>query len=119
MTKKILSVSSWVVHGVYVALCLTVIVLCTLFSQAYLPTDFSYDCAWLALDMMGWATFIPCMPIGFILNAILLALHIADKKERKTSKIVWQSIRTALCPVLCVVMWLITVYIFVWTTGGV
>ena len=118
MTKKILSVSSWVVHGVYALLCLTVIVLCALY-QAYFPTDFSSDCAWLALDMMGWATFIPCMPIGVVLNAILLALHIADKKERKTSRIVWQSIRTALCPVLCVVLWLITVFIFVGATGGV
>lgn len=118
MSKKILSISSWVAHGAYVALCLTVILLCMLY-RAYSPTDFSSDYAWLALDMMGWATLIPFMPIGFILNAILLVLHITDKKEKKTSKIVWQSVRTALCPVLCVVLWLITVFIFVHATGGV
>ena len=118
MTKKILSVSSWIVHGAYALLCLTVILLCVLY-RAYFPTDFSSDSAWLALDMMGWATMIPCMPIGFVLNAILLVLYIADKKERKTSKIVWQSIRTALCPVLCIVLWLITMFIFVHATGGV
>lgn len=120
MTKKILSVSSWVVHGVYALLCLAMTVIFML-SEAYYPSNYnlSVNLAKVARIGSAFATFIPFWVLGLGFNTALLLTHITDKKERKASKIVLQSIRTVLCPVLCVVMWLITIYVFIGATGGV
>ena len=67
----------------------------------------------------AFATFIPFWVLGLGFNTALLLTHITDKKERKASKIVLQSIRTVLCLAVGVAMWLITVYVFVGATGGV
>ena len=119
-TKKILSILSWVVHGLYLLLCLAEIAICALYT-AYFPINFELarSLAGIALYGFGFVSFAPFMPIGFGLNAGLLIAHIIDKKERKASKIVWQSVRTALCPVLCIVLWMITCIAFVEATGGV
>lgn len=120
MTKRILSISSWVVHGVYALLCLAEITICALYT-AYYPINFELarSLAGIAVYGFGFVSFAPFMPIGLGLNTGLLVTHIVDKKERKASKIVWQSIRTALCPVLCIVLWMITCIAFVEATGGV
>ncbi len=113
--KKILSILSRATHGLYLLLCLAEIAFCALYT-AYYPITRSLT--GIALYGFGFVTFAPFMPIGFGLNAGLLVTHIVDKKERKASKIVWQSVRTALCPVLCVVLWMITGITFIEATGG-
>ena len=120
MIKKILSISSWAVHGAYALLCLTVIVFCALYS-AYYPANFEVarDLAGIALFGVCFISFVPLSPIGLGLNTGLLIAHIIDKKERKASKIVWQSIRTVLSTALCIALWMITVVMFVEATGGV
>ncbi len=120
MTKKILSISSWAVHGLYLLLCLAELAICALYT-AYYPINFELarSLAGIALYGFGFVSIAPFIPIGFGLNAGLLIAHIIGKKERKTSKIVWQSIRTALCPVLCLGLWMITCIAFVEATGGV
>ena len=119
-TNKTLSILSWVVHGLYLLLCLAEIAICVLYTT-YFPINFELakSLAGIALYGFGFVSLAPFMPIGLGLNAGLLIAHIVDKKERKASKIIWQSARTALCPVLCIVLWMITCIAFVEATGGV
>lgn len=120
MVKRILSISSWVVHGLYLLLCLAEIAFCALYTTYFsINFELARYLAGIALYGFGFVSLAPFMLIGLGLNAGLLVTHIVDKKERKASKIVWQSAKTALCPILCIVLWMITCIAFVEATGGV
>ena len=120
MIKKSLSISSWVVHGVYAGLCLVMIVI-FLLSEACYPTNYEMSANLSQIAGIGGAllSFFPFWLLGFGLNIALFVTHITDKAERKTSRIVCQSVHTVLCVAVNIMLWCSAFAVFITATGGV
>ena len=119
MAKKILSISSWAVHGVYAFLCLAMIAMCAISRADILSGQFIIHLSGILLICWTLFTIFPSLPIGFGLHIGLLVTHIVKKQERSKRKIVWTCIRTVLFPTVCIALWLQSSVLLVETTGGV
>ena len=120
MTKKFLSISSWTVYGTYALLCLALIAIFVL-SEALYPTNYDLSATLAQIAGIGCAllSFFPFWIAGLALNVASLIAQITEKTERKTSRIVWHIVRTVLCLVVCVLLWLNAFAVFITATGGV
>ena len=120
MSKKFLSISSWVVHGAYALFCLAIIAIFAL-SRAFYPIHYDLSATLDQIAGIGGAllSFFPFWLFGLGMNVALFVAHVADKAERKVSKMVWHIVRTGLCLVGCVLLWLNAFAVFMTATGGV
>ena len=120
MIKKILSISSWAVHGAYALLCLAIIAIFAL-SRAFYPANYDLSATLDQIAGIGGAllSFFPFWIAGSALNIVSLVAQIADKTNRKTNKIVWHIVRTVLCLIGCVLLWMNAFAVFMTATGGV
>ena len=120
MSKKFLSISSWVVHGAYALFCLAIIAIFAL-SKAFYPIHYDLSATLDQIAGIGGAllSFFPFWIAGSAFNIVSLVTLIADKSDRKTNEIVWHIPRTILCLIGCVLLWLNAVAVFITATGGV
>ena len=120
MTRKIISISSWVVHSAYALFCLAIIAIFVL-SETFYPANHNLSATLAQIAGIGGAllSFFPFWLFGLGLNVALFVAHITDKAERQTSKFVWYILRTILCLIGCVLLWLNAVAVFITATGGV
>ena len=120
MSKKFLSISSWVVHGAYALFCLAIIAIFAL-SETFYPANYDLSATLDQIAGIGGAllSFFPFWIAGSALNIVSLVAQIADKTDLKTNKIVWHIVRTVLCLVGCILLWLNAFAVFMTATGGV
>ena len=104
---------SAIVQGVYSIVCLINVVLCLVYANAY-HTESGRFCAELSLHLTFLLFIIPAMPISTALNIGTMPSKKADP-TRYTRRLLW----TILSPILYVVTWLITLCVWMSTTGGV
>ena len=79
-------------------------------------TDIGRKCAYIALDLTGIILlfFVIALPTSFVLNIIALYQNDEPQKKRRSWKL-W----AVLSPVFYVIFWLISLGVFVVSTGGV
>lgn len=120
-TKKILSILSWATHGAYVLVC-TMAILLMKFPIPELPgwlNDVRVLFLMLSLGFsLLFSIFFPFALLGLGFNISLLIAQIADKAEKRASRIILQCARTVLSLAVSGVLWYYVVAVFVWTTGG-
>lgn len=95
--------------------CIFDVILCMIYRKSF-DTDIGRKCAYIALDLTGIILlfFVIALPTSFVLNIIALYQNDEPQKKRRFWKL-W----AVLSPVFYVIFWLISLGVFVVSTGGV
>lgn len=120
-SKKVLSILSWATHGAYVLVC-TMAILLMMFPIPELPGWLNDVRVLFLMLTLGFSilfsVFCPFALFGLGFNISLLIAQIADKTEKRASRILLQCVRTVLSLAVSGALWYYVVAVFVWTTGG-
>ena len=115
MNKRIPRITSLIFQGAFSLVCILNIILCTIYRQNF-DTDFGRRCAYIALDL----TFILflflfiALPTSLLLNIIARFPNDEPQKKRRLWKL-W----TVLSPAFYVILWFVSLGVFISSTGGV
>ena len=113
MRNKKLEISSLTLQSIYGILCIIDIVLCLVYQSNY-DSSMGRTLAYFLFDFTGLLFFLPAMPIGIILNICTLRKRLLAGIPR-TGWLVY----TILSPFIYIGCFLVTVIVFVVTTGGI
>lgn len=110
---KRLKVSSFVIQGVFSFGCLANIILCLL-HQANYDSELGRACAHIALPLTGVLFF---MMIAFGITSSILNLMVFHKEsgDKRRSMLIW----VIASPIIYIVLWFISLGVFMVTTGGI
>lgn len=111
--KRYLKISSFILQGIYSAFCVLDIVLCLTY-QHYFDTSMGRKCAYWALDLTSILFFVPIIPISLVINILAMPLRQLEPIGRKRW-LIW----TIISSVVYMIFYIITICVFVATTGGV
>lgn len=113
-SKKAFNITSIVAHSLYFTWCIAGIVICILYRCNY-DSNFGTKCAYLALDVCGWAIIFLILVIPFLLIMNISSVRYAEgKKER----VIWIVI-SVVSPFVIALSGITTGLVLVGTTGGV
>ena len=115
MIRRISGCLSLVLQGVFSLACILEVILCMIYRNNY-KTDFGRSCAYIALDLTGYILLflVIALPLSFVLNVIALYHN-----EQLQKKCCFWKLWIVISLVLFVLFWIISVVVFVNSTGGV
>ena len=115
MNKRIPRITSLIFQGAFSLVCILNIILCTIYRQNF-DTDFGRRCAFIALDLtfILFLFLLIALPTSLLLNIIARFPNDEPQKKRRLWKL-W----TVLSPAFYVILWLVSLGIFISYTGGV
>lgn len=102
-------------QGIFSSACVLDVIICLIYTQTF-DTDIGSKCAYIALDLTGFTLLFPIvgLPISLVLNIISLCLN-NDPRKKRLLWLLW----TVFSPILYAFFWLVSIIVFVASTGGV
>ena len=115
MNKRIPRITSLIFQGAFSLVCILNIILCTIHRQNF-DTDFGRRCADIALDLtfILFLFLLIALPTSLLLNIIARFPNDEPQKKRRRWKL-W----TVLSPAFYVILWFVSLGVFISSTGGV
>ena len=115
MNKRAPRITSLIFQGAFSLVCILNIILCTIYRQNF-DTDFGRRCADIALDLtfILFLFLLIALPTSLLLNIIARFPNDEPQKKRRLWKL-W----TVLSPAFYVILWCVSLGVFISSTGGV
>ena len=115
MNKRTPRITSLIFQGAFSLVCILNIILCTIHRQNF-DTDFGRKCADIALDLtfILFLFLLIALPTSLLLNIIARFPNDEPQKKRRLWKL-W----TVLSPAFYVILWFVSLGVFISSTGGV
>ena len=115
MKKRISRIISLIIQGIFSLVCILNVILCMIYRQSF-DTDIGKRLADIALDLTGYLflLFVIALPISLVLNIMALCRNDEPQKKRRRQKL-W----AVLSPVFYILFWIISLVVFIATTGGI